>query len=137
MAVDGLFFPVVARLSPRYRIPTFAIILQGSWAAILTLSGTYQQLFTAVVFTAWLSYAAAVVAVLVLRVRFPFHPRPYRVPCFPWLPLMFLLVALGVAASAVANEPRHAALAVLLILSGLPIYALILRRRRPSHPCKQ
>jgi APA family basic amino acid/polyamine antiporter len=133
MAVDGLCFPVFARLSPRYHTPTFAIMLQGFWAALLTLSGTYQQLFTAVVFTAWLSYTAAVVAVVVLRVRLPSHPRPYHVPFFPWLPGMFLLAALCVAASAAASEPRHAALAVLLIVSGLPAYALVLRGRRRNH----
>ncbi|MGH9779671.1 MAG: APC family permease, partial [Candidatus Acidiferrales bacterium] len=67
MARDGLFFESLGRVHPRYRTPVAAIVVQGIWASLLTLVGTFQQLFTYVVFTHWIFYALAVAAVVVLR----------------------------------------------------------------------
>ena len=44
MAQDGLFFPVLARIHPRYRTPAACVVAQGVWAGLLTLSGTFEQL---------------------------------------------------------------------------------------------
>lgn len=138
MAADGLFFSVFARIHPRTRVPVLAILVQGLWGATLALLGTFQQLFTAVIFTSWISYAAAVAAVVVLRRKQPQRSRPYRVPGYPWLPVMFVLAALGIVASALMSQPLHAGLAFVLILTGFPAYALLRRTRNrnrnaPSH----
>ena len=138
IAVDGLFFSAFARLHPRTRVPLLAILVQGLWGATLVLLGTFQQLFTAVIFTSWISYAAVVAAVVVLRHKQRDRPRPYRVPGYPWLPALFVLAALGIVASALVSQPLHAGLAFLLILSGLPVYALLQRsrKREPTSPTR-
>ncbi|MEE8200249.1 MAG: amino acid permease [Candidatus Acidoferrales bacterium] len=138
IAVDGLFFSAFARLHPRTRVPLLAILVQGLWGATLVLLGTFQQLFTAVIFTSWISYAAVVAAVVVLRHKQRDRPRPYRVPGYPWLPALFVLAALGIVASALVSQPLHAGLAFLLILSGLPVYALLQRsrKRKPTSPTR-
>lgn len=133
MAEEGLFFPVFGRLNPRFRAPVFAIVVQGLWAAGLTLLGSFQELFTYVVFTGWIFYGLAVAGVIVLRLRQPGLERPFRVPAYPWLPALFTLAAVGITASAVAASPLHAALGVALVLSGLPLYALFVARLKSKN----
>jgi APA family basic amino acid/polyamine antiporter len=105
-------------------VPVWAIVIQGLWAACLTLLGTFQELFTYVIFTAWIFYGLAVAAVIVMRIRRPDLPRPFRAPGYPWLPVLFVLAAFGITLSAVISSPLHALYGIGLILSGLPIYAI-------------
>ena len=130
MAREGLFFRAFGTLSSRFRAPLFAIVLQGLWAACLTLLGTFQELFTYVIFTAWIFYGLAVAAVIVMRIRQPDIPRPFLAPGYPWLPILFTLAALGITLSAVISSPLHALYGIGLILCGLPFYAIFLARNR-------
>ena len=133
IAADGLFFRAFARLNPRSHTPVFAIVFQGLWAALLAVLGTFEQLFTAVVFAAWISYAAVVGAVIVLRRKLPEQPRPYCVAGYPWLPALFILASLGIVVSAAVSKPLHVGLAFALILLGLPLYSLLRRGTTPRH----
>lgn len=128
MAKEGLFFEAFGKVSARFRAPVFAIVVQGVWAACLTLLGTFQELFTYVIFTAWIFYGLAVAGVIVLRIRRPELERPFRAPGYPWLPAMFTIAAIGITLSAVMSSPRHALFGIALILTGLPVYAFLLAR---------
>jgi basic amino acid/polyamine antiporter, APA family len=130
MAREGLFFPGFGALSSRFRAPVLAIVIQGLWAAGLTLLGTFQELFTYVIFTAWIFYGLAVAAVIVMRIRRPDLPRPFLAPGYPWLPILFVLAAFGITLSAVISSPLHALFGIGLVLSGLPFYAIFLARTR-------
>jgi APA family basic amino acid/polyamine antiporter len=133
MAEEGLFFSAFKKISRTFRAPVISILVQGIWAALLTLLGTFQELFTYVIFTAWIFYGLAVAAVIVLRLRQPELHRPFRAPGYPWLPAIFTLAALGVTLSAIVANPRHAAYGAGLVLTGLPLYALfVVRNRRNS-----
>jgi Amino acid permease len=79
MAKEGLFFRSFASIQPGSHAPILAILIQGIWAACLTLLGTFQELFTYVIFTAWMFYSLAVAAVIVLRIRRPGIARPFEV----------------------------------------------------------
>lgn len=128
MAEEGLFFPIFGKVNARFRAPVFAILVQGLWAAGLTLLGSFQELFTYVVFTGWIFYGLAVAGVIVLRVRQPELARPFRVPGYPWLPALFTVAALGITLSAVVSSPLHAAFGIALVLTGLPLYVLFVAR---------
>jgi APA family basic amino acid/polyamine antiporter len=130
MAKEGLFFPVFGKVSSRFHTPVFSIFIQGLWASCLTLLGTFQELFTYVIFTAWIFYGLAGLAVIVLRIRRPEIHRPFRVPGYPWLPALFALAALGMTLNAVLTSPRHALIGIGLILTGLPVYVVFLVRRK-------
>ena len=134
MAADGLFFRGVARLHPRFRTPSLAIVLQAAWAIALALTGTYAALVDTVVFADWIFFGLTVASVLVFRRRVPLASRPaggFRTPLYPLLPVLFAIVSAGVVASVVASNPMRSALGATLLLAGVPAY-LYWRRRAPT-----
>jgi APA family basic amino acid/polyamine antiporter len=129
MARDGLFFRAVANVHPEFRTPGISILALSGWSAILVLSGRYDQLFTYVIFASWILYGMTTAAVLVLRVKRPEMPRPYRTFGYPFIPIVFVLSALGLVISTLFNSPRESILGLLLVFAGLPFYYYWDRRR--------
>jgi len=125
-----LFFGVFGKINARFRVPVVAIVVQGLWSAGLTLLGSFQELFTYVVFVGWIFYGLAVAGVIVVRKRRPDLERPFRVPGYPWLPALFALAALGIIVSAVVSAPMHAVFGIVLVLSGLPLYLFFVVRAK-------
>jgi len=128
MSRDGAFFRSFGELNHLTRVPTIAIVVQGIWSACLTLVGTFQDLFTYVIFTAWIFYGLSVLAVILLRKRQPDLARPYRVPGYPVIPIVFVLAALFITGITIANGPLHALYGIGLILLGLPLYWVSFRK---------
>ena len=122
MARDGVFFAAVGRVHPRFETPALAIGVQGAWAILLAISGTYKQLYTYVIFTAWIFYAAAILAVVILRHRRPDLHRPYRVWGYPVLPVAFSLAALAIVGNTLVRSPRESSMGLGLVLVGIPLY---------------
>jgi basic amino acid/polyamine antiporter, APA family len=122
MANDGLFFRSFGRVNSRYHTPVIALLAHGLWAAALTLMGTFQELFTAVIFTAWIFYGLSVLGVIVLRIREPNLPRPYCCPMYPIPPLVFVAATIWIVLNTVATDPKHAIGGLALIGLGVPLY---------------
>lgn len=135
MARDGVFFSAVGRVHSRYETPAVALVIQGVWAAVLAASGTYEQLYTYVIFTAWMFYAACTVAVVILRRRLAHLARPYRVWGYPVMPLAFSAAALAIVINTLVRSPRESMIGLALVLAGVPIF-LAWRRLagRPVRP---
>ena len=129
MAADGIFFPALARIHPKWRVPTRSLWWQSAWALALTLSGTYDQLYTYVVFVAVLFHALAAGAVFRLRRLRPEVPRPFRVPLWPWIPLAFLAASLLLAVNTLFERPVESIAGLGLLALGLPAYSLFRRGR--------
>ena len=130
MARDGVFFPSVGKVHPRYRTPAAALLIQGVWAILLASSGTYKQLYTYVIFTGWLFYASATFAVVVLRRKRPDLSRPYRVWGFPVVPLVFSAAALAIVGNALIRSPLESGIGLALVLAGVPIFLIWQRRAK-------
>jgi len=130
MARDGLFFQKLAEVHPRFGTPAFAVITGAVWASVLAASGTFQQLLTYVVFVSWSFYALAAASIFIYRKRQPNAPRPYRVPGYPWTPLLFILVTAAFVANTVFAKPREAGIGLGIVLIGAPAY--LIWRRRPA-----
>ena len=124
MARDGLFFAPVGRVHRRFATPALAIVLQGVWAILLAATGTYRQLYTYVIFTGWVFYGAAVLAVVILRRKHPEMPRPYRVAGYPFLPIAFALAAMAIVLNTLARSPLESGIGLALVLTGVPVYFL-------------
>jgi APA family basic amino acid/polyamine antiporter len=121
-ARDGYFFPPMARVNPQYRTPGVSILSLSAWAALLVLSGSYDQLFTYVIFASWLLYGMTTAAVIVLRKKRPDLARPYRTLGYPAVPVLFVAVAFCLVISTLFDSPRESVLGLALIFAGLPFY---------------
>jgi APA family basic amino acid/polyamine antiporter len=124
MAKDDLFFRELADVHPRFGTPALAVIAGTAWAMVLATTGTFEQLFTYVVFVSWIFYALGAVGVFVLRRREPAAARPFKVPGYPWTPLAFILAALALVANTIATQPGRAAIGIGVVLLGIPVYAI-------------
>lgn len=132
MARQKLFFKQVAFVHPRYRVPVVSIVLQGLWAIILTLVGNFERLFSYVIFVAWIFYAMGGAAVLVLRWKQPNLERPYKVWGYPFVPLLFVLMAAAIVLNTVFNDFKNSFWGLVVVLSGLPAYFYWSRKAKES-----
>ena len=128
-ARQGYFFAPIARVNAKYRTPGVSIWALSIWAALLVLSGRFEQLFTYVIFSSWILYAMTAAAVLVLRRKQPGLPRPYRTLGYPWVPITFVLVAFTLIVSTLLDSPRESLMGIGLILLGIPFYFYWKKRR--------
>lgn len=129
MAADGLFFRSLARLSPRYRAPTAAILLQGAIAAVFALTSSYDRLLGYAVFADWVFFGLSGVALIVFRRTLPDAPRPFPTPAYPWVPLLFALAAFGIVFNTYFADTRNALIGTAIIALGVPVYFVWSRRK--------
>ena len=122
MAKDHLFFSRVADVHPKFHTPGNAIMIQGFWAAILTLSGTFEELITLVVFVNFMMWIAASSTVFVLRKKQPDLERPYKVWGYPYVPAFFIIFSMAIMVNTFFNAPGQSLLGLALTLLGVPVY---------------
>ncbi len=130
MARDGYFFRSFAQVHPVFATPGVSILGLSAWAAVLVLSGRYDQLFNYVIFASWLLYGMTAASVLVLRRTRPDMARPYRTLGYPLVPVLFVVAALLLEGFTLKNNPREAGLGIVIIALGLPFYLFMRRRKR-------
>ena len=123
MARDGAFFHAMGRVHPKYRTPAFSLVAVSAWSIVLALSGSYDQLYTYVMFMMVLSYVAGVAALFVLRRKRPGVPRPYRCTGYPYLPALYLLMAGAWALNSVVTRPKETLIGIAIVFLGAPFYA--------------
>ncbi len=129
MAKDGLFFKKFATLNHN-SVPVRAILMQGSWACVLALSGTFDQLTDCVVFAGMIFYGACCLAVVILRHKRPDLARPYKTLGYPVVPLLFVAAAIWLLVASIKANPVFCGAGLVLIAMGLPIYYYL--RSRPG-----
>ena len=122
MAQDGVFFKRMAVVHPKWRTPAFSLIGQGIWAALLTVSGRYDQLYTYVIYGMVLSYTLTVIGMFLLRWKRPEIPRPYRCAGYPWLPAIYVLVGGAWTLNTIITRPAEAFWGTTIVLIGVPGY---------------
>ena len=122
MARDRLFFRRVSYVHPQHRTPSVAILALSAWAALLVLSGQYDQLYTYVIFASVILYGMATAAVIVLRRKRPDLARPYRTLGYPLVPVVFVLGISCLVVSTLWKSPRESLMGLGLVALGLPFY---------------
>lgn len=128
-ARDGLFFRGIAHVHPVHKTPSVSILALNAWAALLVLSGTYDQLYEYVIFSSVILYGMACAAVIVLRFKRPDMPRPYRTLGYPVVPIVFVLGVACLVVSRLVNQPGESLKGLVIIALGLPFYFYWKRRR--------
>jgi APA family basic amino acid/polyamine antiporter len=126
MASDGLFFPSLARLHPRYRTPTAAIVFQCGWAILLTVTGRYADLLDYVVFGDWIFFGLTASTLFLFRARerngLESSEVRFRMPGFPAAPVIFILAAVYVVVGSIVSNPANAVKGSALIALGIPVF---------------
>jgi basic amino acid/polyamine antiporter, APA family len=131
MAKDGVFFAPMGRLHERYGTPAVALWSIAVVAAILAGSGTFEVLLGYVVFVGWIFYALGGLAVISLRRKQPNALRPYRVPGYPWTPIVFALSGLAIVINTVVQDPRRGVIGIGATALAIPVYYLWQRMKAP------
>jgi basic amino acid/polyamine antiporter, APA family len=143
MAKDGVFFPAVAWVHPRTRVPVVAIVLQGIWTAVIALSGRYEQILNYVVSTDFISFGLTATCLFVFRRREARQAREARpakggsdaaarcarMPGHPVTTGLFVAACWLVVAATIYKYPRDSAVGLGIVLAGIPVYFLWGRKR--------
>jgi len=128
MARDKVFFRGAGRVHPRFGTPHIAIVIQGVWAGLLTLTGSYEQLFTYVTVVNLIFWIAGTASVFRLRKTRPDLPRPYRTWGYPVVPALFIITLSGILLNTLVARPVESAAGAGLTLLGVPVYYFWQRR---------
>jgi len=131
MADQGLFFKSAAKLN-RKNVPANALWMQAFWASALCLSGTYGDLLSYCTFASLLFYIITVAGVLILRKREPDAERPYKVWGYPYLPIIYLIVAGFVALGIIVSQFSIAITGIGIVALGWPIYSIFSSRNQST-----
>lgn len=129
-ARDGLFFRPFAEIHPRFRTPSHAIALQGLFASLMALTGTYETLASFAMFATWLFYGFTAFGLILLRRRSPGLARPFKMPGYPVTPILFCLTAAAFIVNTLITDTVPSLIGLALIAAGVPVY--LLRTRKTS-----
>ena len=130
MARDGVFFQAVGRIDPRTRVPVLAIALQGAVAAVIALSGRYEQILNYVVSVDFISFGLTGAALFVYRQRG--ERGGFSTPGHPWTTAFFVLSCWLVVAATVHRYPRDSATGLAILALGLPVSFLWRAQSAPA-----
>jgi APA family basic amino acid/polyamine antiporter len=122
MSLDGLFFRRAATLGARHHAPVFALAIQGAWAMVLTLSGSYSDLLDYVIFAVLVFYILSIAGIFVLRRTRPGMERPYKAFGYPILPAIYIVAASAIEILLLAYKPNYTWPGLIIVLLGVPVY---------------
>ena len=123
-ARDGLFPQALAGLHPRFHTPAASILAQACIAGLFALSGSYESLYTKVIFSEWLFYALVTVSIFILRRTEPNLIRPYRTSGYPIVSLIFVLLAVLLLINTFLERRTDSLWGLALMASGIPAYLI-------------
>lgn len=123
MAKDGLFFASTGTVN-RNHAPGAALVVQCLWASILCLSGTYGQLLDFLIFAVVIFYILTLVGLFLLRWNRPEMNRPYRAFGYPFLPALYLVMAVFLEIQLLRYKPQYTWPGLIIVLLGLPVYGI-------------
>ena len=128
MAREGFFFSPVGKLNKAHA-PANSLWYQGIWACLLVLSGSFDQLTDMIIFAVFIYYGATALGVFILRKKMPNAPRPYRVWGYPLVPAIVIIFSAVLFVNTIFARPREAAIGMVLMLTGVPLYFWFLRKK--------
>ncbi len=123
MAKDRLFFASAGTVN-RQHAPGVALAVQCLWASVLCLSGTYGQLLDFLIFAVMIFYILTLMGLFLLRWNRPNLERPYRAFGYPFLPALYILMAVFLEIQLLRYKPQYTWPGLIIVLLGLPVYAI-------------
>jgi APA family basic amino acid/polyamine antiporter len=129
MAKDGLFFKSVARIHPRFQVPSNSILLQCLIACILALSGSFEQVLTYMGFALGIFPVLTVAGVFRLRVS---NPGALRIAGFPITQIIYIAAGIMILALSFLERPAESSIALATVAVGIPAYYIFRRNSLKS-----
>lgn len=129
MARDGLFFRKVGEIN-KHGVPGFAITVQGIWAILLCLSGTYSNLLDYVIFAVLIFFTLTILSIFVLRKKRPDLPRPYKAFGYPVVPAIYVLTTITIMVILLIYKPAYTFPGLIIVILGIPVYFLWRRQNK-------
>jgi basic amino acid/polyamine antiporter, APA family len=124
-ARDGLFFRFIGRVSERYETPAVALWVQCALSCIVVLLlRDFASLAGSFVFTMWIFYGLAAIAIFVLRRRETESTPTFRVPFYPVVPTIFIAASAAMTVLSIIESPRSTLPWLGLLLAGVPAYSV-------------
>src|SRR5271170_5749119 len=123
MSKDRLFFKSVGKVN-KFHAPAAALVVQCIWAAVLCLSGTYGQLLDFLIFAVLIFYILTLSGLFILRWKRPDMERPYRAFGYPFLPALYLVIAVFIEIQLLRYKPQYTWPGLIIVLLGVPVYLL-------------
>ncbi|WP_286968770.1 APC family permease [Flavobacterium sp. UBA4854] len=123
MAKDGLFFKKAATLNSS-SVPAWALWAQCFWASALCLTGKYGDLLDFVIIIVLIFYILTIYGIFILRKKMPDLERPYKAFGYPFLPMLYIIVATAICVSLLITKFSTCGWGVLIMLTGIPVYYL-------------
>jgi basic amino acid/polyamine antiporter, APA family len=120
-AVDGNYFPMFARVHPEHRFPYVSLLSLGAVAAVFCFLRLADVIAALVVIRIMLQFLVQAIGVIVLRVRRPDLPRPFRMWFYP-LPALLASLGFGYILWFRPNAGKEIRYAMVILLCGLAIY---------------
>ena len=121
MAKDNMFFKGAGNLNSK-GVPAFALVVQGVWAGLLCLSGTYGQLLDYVVFAVLIFYCLTIAGIFILRKKKPDAERSYKAVGYPVIPALYIVLALSISIILLITKPLYTWPGLMIVLLGIPVY---------------
>jgi len=123
MSKDNVFFKSAGKLNGK-SVPGAALVVQGIWASILCLSGTYSNLLDYVVFAVLIFYILTIAGIFILRKKRPDAERPYKAFGYPAIPALYILAAAAISIDLLVFKPQYTWPGVIIVLLGIPVYSI-------------
>lgn len=123
MAADNLFLKQAGKLNSK-GVPSSALWMQCGWASLLCLSGQYGNLLDYIVFTVLIFYILTIGGIFKLRKDKPLIPRPYKAFGYPFIPILYIILAAFICIVLLITQPIYSGLGLLIVLTGIPLYYL-------------
>jgi len=131
VARDGYFFHSLAKVHPRFHTPSTSIIVQAILSILLlSLVGSFKQLFSLAIFAEWLFYMIAGSTIFVFRRRESNVARPYRIWGYPIIPVLFVCASALLLYFTFTDNLMNSTVGLLIILAGIPVFYAFARKRR-------
>ena len=85
---------------------------------------SFDRIIETTIFVIWLFVAMTTLALFRFRAREPGRERPFRVPLYPWLPGVLLVLALVFLADMLVHARRSVLEGVVILAVGLVAYQI-------------
>lgn len=121
VASDYPKFNWVAEVDSKFQTPRRSLEINGIWAVVLVLFGSFEQLVYFCQFAQWLFFGLAGFSIFIARAKQK-QMETFSMLGYPFVPAIFTLIAICVCASIIWYTPKASLIGVALILAGIPVY---------------